>query len=56
MVGGVALIQLVDSFVDLLNGISTELAHLTDVIRFTLLNKDLFSSLFSDSFRAVYDR
>ena len=56
MPGGVALLTLADSFIDLLNGISTELAHLTDVVRYTMDTKELFSGLFSDSFRAVYDR
>ena len=56
MVGGEALIPLVDSFVDLLNSISNELAHLSEVIRFSLSTQDLFSYLFSDSFRGIYER
>lgn len=54
--GGEAMIPLIDSFVDLLNGINTELAHLTEVVRHSLRSQELFSYLFSDSFRGVYDR
>ncbi|XP_065655109.1 alsin isoform X2 [Hydra vulgaris] len=56
LVGGEALLHIVDSFVDLLNATSTELSQLTEVIRWSLPTKELFSYLFSDSFRAVYDR
>lgn len=56
LVAGDALLLLIDSFVDLLNGISTELMNLTEIVRTSLPVQDLFSYVFSDSFRTVYER
>jgi len=56
LVAGEALLQLIDSFIDLLNGVSTELMNLTEIIRLSLPVQDLFSYVFSDSFRTVYER
>eukprot|EP00111_Clytia_hemisphaerica_P024307 TCONS_00071687-protein len=55
-IAGDALLLLIDSFVDLLNGISTELMNLSEIIRKSLPVQDLFSYVFSDSFRTVYER
>ena len=45
LVAGDALLLLIDSFVDLLNGISTELMNLTEIVRTSLPVQDLFSCL-----------
>lgn len=56
MVGGEAMPSLIDSFLDLLNAVSTELIHLTDIISLSLPIQDMFSYIFADSFRGVYER
>lgn len=55
-IGGESVIPLIDSFIDLLNGIGKEIMHVTDFIRCRLPSKDLFGYLFADSFRGLYDR
>jgi len=50
LVAGEALLQLIDSFIDLLNGVSTELMNLTEIIRLSLPVQDLFSYVFSTVF------
>jgi len=54
--GGDALLPLVDSFTDLVQNVATALHQLSQAIIFSSSFKQLFSHVFSDSLRAVYDR